>query len=398
MECGDFQRHFSESVSLPGVERSTVRGMNRWPWHASGALLLALLLTGCAHLPAPGSAATGPSPAPGLVSEEFLFERGPTPECHASTVVETPAGLVAAWFAGAQESAADVGIWLSRHEGGRWSAPERILEARMPDGQPCACWNPVLFQPRGGPLMLFFKAGPDEPLWWGEVATSVDHGRHWSAANRLPEGILGPIKNKPVQLPDGAILSPSSTEAYLRLPRGLADVWKSHLESSTDGGRTWTKVGPLRDPLGANVIQPTLLVHRDGPLQLLLRSQAGHIHESWSVDGGRQWSVVMPTTLPNPDAGIDAVSLRDGRALLVYNHSDRHRRVLNVAVSNDGRHWEAALELENQAGEFSYPAVIQTADDLVHITYTWKRRRIKHVVLDPAALQVHPLVAGQWPR
>lgn len=246
--------------------------------------------------------------------------------------------------------------------------------------------------------MLFFKAGPDEPLWWGEVATSADHGRHWSAPSRLPDGLLGPIKNKPVQLPDGMILSPSSTEEYLRLRRGLADVWKSHVELSMDGGQSWTKVGPLRDPVGANVIQPTVLVHRDGRLQLLLRSQAGRICESWSTDGGREWSVVMPTALPNPDAGIDAVMLRDGRALLVYNHSDGHRRVLNVAVSSDGRHWEAALELENQASEFSYPAVIQTADGWVHITYTWQRRRIKHVVLDPAALQVRPFVSGQWPR
>jgi predicted neuraminidase len=106
---------------------------------------------------------------------------------------------------------------------------------------------------------------------------------------------------------------------------------------------------------------------------------------------------VAPTELPNPDAGIDAVSLRDGRALLVYNHSARNRRVLNVAVSADGERWDAALELENQAGEFSYPAVIQTADGLVHVTYTWRRQRIKHVVLDPAALRLRPIVGGRWP-
>jgi predicted neuraminidase len=55
-------------------------------------------------------------------------------------------------------------------------------------------------------------------------------------------------------------------------------------------------------------------------------------------------------------------------------------------VSRDGKTWTPALALETGAGEYSYPAVIQSADGLVHITYTWKRQRIKHVVLDPAAL------------
>ncbi len=92
--------------------------------------------------------------------------------------------------------------------------------------------------------------------------------------------------------------------------------------------------------------------------------------------------------LPNPNSGTDAVTLReDGRFLLVYNHTREGRTPLNVALSRDGRTWEQALTLEDApGGEFSYPAVIQTGDGLVHITYTWMRRRIKHVVVDPAAL------------
>jgi predicted neuraminidase len=73
--------------------------------------------------------------------------------------------------------------------------------------------------------------------------------------------------------------------------------------------------------------------------------------------------------------------------------------VLNVAASADGRTWDAALVLENEPGEeFSYPAVIQTRDGLVHITYTWKRTRIRHVVVDPAKLALRAIVAGEWPR
>jgi predicted neuraminidase len=249
--------------------------------------------------------------------------------------------------------------------------------------------------------MLFFKVGPRESEWWGEVQVSADGGRTWSAPRRLPDGILGPIKNKPVQLARGTIISPSSTEEFRPVaPSGTVEVWQVHLELSADSGRTWAKVGPLADPGRANVIQPTVLVHDDGRLQILCRSQVGRIQEAWSRDQGRTWSAVGPTALPNPDSGIDAVKLRDGRFLLVYNHSlepGAGRRVLNVAVSSDGRRWGAALVLENQPGEFSYPAVIQAADGLVHVTYTWNRKRIKHVVINPAALTPRPIHHSPWP-
>ena len=68
-----------------------------------------------------------------------------------------------------------------------------------------------------------------------------------------------------------------------------------------------------------------------------------------------------------------------------------------VAVSEDGRLWHAALVLESEPGEFSYPAVIQASDGKVHITYTWKRQRIMHVVLDPARFSLRPMPAGEWP-
>ena len=103
------------------------------------------------------------------------------------------------------------------------------------------------------------------------------------------------------------------------------------------------------------------------------------------------------TSLPNPNAGIDAVMLRDGRGLLVYNHTEKGRSPLNVAVSSDGKLWNAALVLEDKPGEYSYPAVIQTTDGLVHITYTWKRQRIKHVVIDPTKLRYREIIDGRWP-
>jgi len=362
----------------------------------TGALLLAT--TGCASLDSSGPGDGKSTGSPALLRSEFVFNEKPTPSCHASTIVEISSGFAAAWFGGTEESASDVGIWLSRWQNGAWGPPVRVANGKLPDGSSCACWNPVLFQPKGGPLLLFYKVGVTEPLWWGEVITSNDEGKSWGPPRRLPEGLLGPIKNKPVQLADGTILSPSSIEEARRISRKqTVDFYLSHLEISHDDGQTWSKIGPLRDPPGANTIQPTILVHPSGQLQVLLRTQAGKIYESWSGDSIQQWSFITPTELPNPDAGIDAVTLRDGRFLLVYNHTDNNRHHLNVAISSDGRKWDAALELENQKGEFSYPAVIQSADGLVHVTYTWKRQRIKHAVIDPAKLETQPIVNGQWP-
>src|SRR5205823_5212288 len=95
------------------------------------------------------------------------------------------------------------------------------------------------------------------------------------------------------------------------------------------------------------------------------------------------------TTLPNPNSGIDAVQLRDGRSLVVYNHSATKRIPLDIALSADGKTWQPPILIEDLPdgdGQLSYPAVIQTSDGMVHITYTWKRLRIRHVVIDPAKL------------
>jgi predicted neuraminidase len=308
-----------------------------------------------------------------LVKSEFIYEQAPFPSCHASTLAETKAGLVAAWFGGTAEKNPDVGIWFSRQDGDGWSAPVEVANGIQSDSRTrYPCWNPVLFQPQNGPLLLFYKVGPSPSKWWGMLIRSTDGGASWSSPQRLPEGMLGPIKNKPVLLPDGTLLCPSSTEHA---------GWRIHLERTTDLGLTWTKTGPLNDAKEFGAIQPTILFHPDNRLQLLCRSEQRHITECWSDDGGKTWGLMKATTLPNPNSGLDAVTLKDGRALLVYNHTTSGRSPLNVAVSNDGARWQPVLVLENGPGEYSYPAVIQARDGLVHISYTWKRQRIRHAVI-----------------
>jgi predicted neuraminidase len=334
----------------------------------------------------------GPAADPAVVRSEFLFDAKPTPECHASTIAETPAGLVAAWFAGTYEKHKDVGIWLSRHTNGAWTTPVEIANGNQADGSRQPCWNPVLYRPPNGPLALFFKVGPSPSEWWGERTLSHDDGKTWSKAERLTGGALGPIKNKPVALADGTLLCGSSTETK-------GDGWRLVMERTRDLGATWERSGPLNDKsLGA--IQPTILDWGPGRLQILCRpNDPGKVLECRSADGGKTWSPPAATALPNPNSGIDAVMLRDGRALVVYNHTSLGRSPLNVAVSSDGTAWQAALVLVDEpGGEFSYPAVIQSADGLVHVTYTHRRERVRHVVIDPAKLTPQPFAAGgKWP-
>ncbi|HEX6960865.1 MAG TPA: exo-alpha-sialidase [Lacipirellula sp.] len=326
----------------------------------------------------------------GVILAEFIYESAPFPSCHASTIAEVDGDLVAAWFGGTRERHPDVGIWLARKPKGadRWTTPVEVANGVHEDER-YPTWNPVLFQPRGGPLMLFYKVGPTPRDWWGMVMTSSDGGQTWSEAKRLPEGILGPVKNKPVQLPSGDILSPTSTEH---------EGWRVHFERSTDGGKTWKATPPVNDPAVIRAIQPSILQHGDGRLQAVGRTKSSGVFQIWSTDNGQTWGEMTTTGLPNPSAGTDAVTLADGRHLLVYNHAPEGRSPLNVAVSSDGKTWNAALVLEDQPeSEFSYPAVIQTSDGLIHITYTWKRQRIKHVVIDPAHLKSVPIREGRWP-
>ena len=331
-----------------------------------------------------------------IISTEFIYKKGdvPFPSCHASTIEETEDGLIASWFGGTAERNPDVGIWASRFSGGKWTIPVEVADGVQHKDLRYPSWNPVLFN-AGTEIKLFYKVGPNCSDWWGEVMSSTDNGKTWSNPTRLPEGIWGPIKNKPVLLNNGDLLCPSSTEL---------DGWRVHMERTSDMGKTWERTGALNGKEHGD-IQLTVLIHQDGKLQILNRSRGKMILSSWSSDNGRTWSKFEESQLPNNNSGIDAVTLKDGRHILIYNHIKPtktwgDRNILNMAISKDGINWEAAVLLENDPdsdAEYSYPAVIQSSDGMVHITYTWNRELIKHVVVDPSKLKTKPILNGVWP-
>lgn len=325
-----------------------------------------------------------------ILKSEFIYQPGdvPFPSCHASTIIQNGKGLVAAWFGGTAEKNPDVGIWISRYLKGKWTKPVEVADGIQHKDKRYPCWNPVLYN-TGKEILLFYKVGPSPSTWWGELKISDDSGKTWSRAYRLPEDIIGPVKNKPVLLKNGYLLCPSSTEN---------EGWRVHMEFTSDNGLTWERTPALNDRK-TGAIQPSILFHKDGSIQMLCRSTVSKILTSWSEDNGRTWSELTPLSLPNPNSGIDAVTLKDGRHLLIYNHLNKGRYFLNTAISDDGLEWNAAALLENekQGNEFSYPAVIQTNDGLVHITYTWNRKQIKHVVLDPDKIISRPFQNDEWP-
>jgi len=348
-----------------------------------GSIFWAICIFGCPVEVFPQDAADP------VLQREFVYANAPFRSAHASTIVETQERtLMVAWFGGSSEGHNDVEIWLSRKPyGGGWSAPLQVTETpEMP------AWNPVLFQDEGK-TWLFFKVGPSPREWVGGYRISTDDGLTWSPVQYLPAGLTGPIRAKPIRLSDDTWLAGTSVEAgYDGSTPATAPYrsWSVWVERSTDRGTTWTKQGPVvapGEPFG--VIQPTLWETPGGEIRMLMRSteRLGRIMKASSQDRGITWTPATATELPNPNAGIDIERLKNGLLVLAYNHLPKGRRAIHLAVSGDeGETWRSPVLLEDGQQELSYPAVIQTSDDKVHVTYTWNRTHIRHLVVDPDRL------------
>ena len=306
-----------------------------------------------------------------LCAEPIFLEKH-YEQCHASSIVDTGEGLVATWFGGTHERHPDVCIYVARMTDGVWGAPEQVADGVESELIRNSSWNPVLYQRDNGDLILYYKIGSNPRKWYGVYKVSTDKGKTWSREQRIPNNLYGPIKNKPVKAPDGGILYPTSIE--------YAPGWKVYVEHSTQELTRWRK--REIDNGQWQAIQPTILTHADGSIQLLCRSKHQRIVETWSRDGGKTWSKVDTTSMLNNNSGIDAVSMSNGLHLLIHNPKIKSRSKLAVSVSADGKAWRELIVLEDHPeGEYSYPAIIEGRDGNIHITYTNRRDNIKYVCL-----------------
>lgn len=337
----------------------------------------------------------------GILVDEFIYDKAPYPSCHAVTIVEATNGdLVSAWFGGTHERHPDVCIYSAIKPKGsdKWGEAIKVADGVMPDGKRFPTWNPVLYQIPGGDLMLFYKIGPKPSEWWGVYRTSSDGGKTWSDKIDMPsKDFLGPIKNKPVLLSNGTLLLPSSTEG---------NGWHLRMESTPDFGKTWVMGDTIsRGKQKINAIQPSILFHKDGSIQAIGRTKNRAIFSTFSKDNGKTWSDLELIGLPNNNSGTDAVTLKNGKHLLVYNHvlppgkeTKGPRTPLNLSISDDGINWKAVLVLEDsKISQYSYPSIIQSSDGMVHIVYTWRREKLKYVKIDPSKLVAIPIKNGIWP-
>ncbi len=312
-----------------------------------------------------------PKPKVTVLKSEFIYQSAPFASSHASTLVDTPEGILAAWFGGSYERHPDVSIYTSLLKNGQWTIPMLVADGIENQTFRNPTWNPVLHRKSDGKLVLFYKEGPNPREWWGHYKVSEDNGKTWSKETMIPPGFLGPVKNKAVTLPDGSLLHPSSYE--------VNNIWKAHIELTDPDLKTWKRVD-LEGPFSA--IQPTVLFHPGGKIQLLFRTREGEIATSWSSDNGKTWTTLKGTGLVHNNSGIDAITLKNGYHLLLCNPIPKGRNKLSLLGSADGITWEELLVLEDTPeGEYSYPAIIQAQDGTVHLTYTHNRTKIKYTHL-----------------
>lgn len=317
--------------------------------------------------------------APGLMVSQFIYEHlDRVPSCHASTVVELPNGdLVAAWYGGERESAPGSShYWaIRRHGADRWDEPRLLWD--VPDH---AAGNPRLFLDAGQRLWAILPVNYGEWCRGGSrfyYRTSDDMGQTWAGPVLVPEleGLLG--KNKPVVQPDGVFVLPVTVEYDHTAAAVLHDP---HTGS-------WDVSSEIARPKEGRCIQPAFAPLSDGRLFALLRTNDTRLWQSTSLDEGAMWSQPKRTPLRHNNSGVDLVRLANGHLVLAYNDCERGRTPLNLAVSEDeGETWPHQITLEDAEGEFSYPAIIQTSDRAIHVTYTYRRTHIKHVALAEDAI------------
>ncbi len=325
-----------------------------------------------------------------IVSMAWLWPSESQINCKTGSLVQLDAETVlAAWYGGTEKhipkenDSAETALWISRLNKGTWSKPECIFQEKG-----YHVWNPVLVKTASKLYVFFrkFQAEVAEPQkqrvnrsFTYCVMESDNKGISWSAPKQLTDGITGPIKSGPHVLEDGSWIIPSAKKD------------SCFIERTSDCAKTVTTLGPVTRPNGSQMLsEPTLVQKNDGTFTLFFRNRQTSPQDRYIMTATfdpktQKISHATPTTLPNPDSGIDCYRLHDGRWLLACNSSFTKRSTLAVYISSDeGLTWKEALKVEEGDDEYSQPALLQAEDGNVHLLYAvWEaksgKKNIKHV-------------------
>ncbi len=306
-------------------------------------------------------------------------------------------GMIAAWYSGSREGARDVSIYLSglNPDTGLWGTPRKVMDrhsaSRDLGRRVKKVGNAMLHSGQNGKLWMFYShiAAGGWSMSRISYTSSLDGGLTWERSKPLHLGpalnLTNNVKNKPVTLSDGTFLIP----AYHELARKFSEAVRFDPDTETYEKRRMSNF--------YRAIQPAIVTGADGGLTAIFRNMSKNsggnkkrfAYISRSRDGGASWTPLEGSGLLNPDSGLDAIGLSDGRMLAAANDTEKGRHRLSLLVSNDGgMSWERVFIVEEgePGSEFSYPFMARDSEGNIHLAYTYKRERIKHVKFNEAWL------------
>jgi predicted neuraminidase len=344
-------------------------------------------------------------------AEEIFERKGLGGSSHGSTITEGPDGtLYAVWYSGLAEKAADVKVFMSKKpKGGKWENPwliekegetsknpfimgeEDPEELEELENEETSEGNPVIYYDwDSNQLILFWvtmRGAGDKSGWSACIIKSKfskDNGKTWSEPRIIRDMIGWMIRNKPIWLSNGEFILPIMAEIGV----GKAMVYRITKEDFMKG-MDKSKIQEPDFMIDGGVSQPTIVETSPGKLLCFMRSHERTLNcpflisTSRSEDYGHTWSEIQPTKekIPNPDSGTDMVKLANGHIVLLCNPMKKGRKQLTAFLSEDNGEtfpYRKDLEPIESGKNYHYPAVIQSKDGLIHVTYTMRRLNIKY--------------------
>jgi len=321
-----------------------------------------------------------------------------TPMVHSATATETKSGkLLVLWYGGEREGAKDVAIYQNEYDqkSQTWTkvsvAVTRDTLRRGNHRYIKKLGNPTIGTAPDGRLWLFFVSSFGG---WScssiNLSWSDDEGKTWQPAKKIIASpfanISSLVRTPPLFYKDGGVGLATYHEMigkfgeFLHLDTLGNVVHKSRMSRGRDA------IQPMVIPSSlTNAVNFMRYCGKDDP----------RVWKSETEDGGLSWNEPEPIELPNPNAAVAGLRLSDGGILLAFNNSADSRDDMSIARSDDnGTTWRVLHSFEKVkkgAGgarhEYSYPCLIQTRDGTIHLFYTWRRTKIKHVPFNQAWLE-----------